>query len=668
MLVQQPTDTRVNSARQPQDGGLNVTSSVKLRRKNRDSSAEAIKKRNRYSGGDFRIGSPARGSQVNATQQPLRGQEVMRKSGDWSYVSFPNSKSPPLTPKMTPKRPLSMLPQTSVSNFPPKTGNLAGNLNQHLHQHQPISLLESKVMASIIHNEATRSQKASPAVTPKLPRQKLNQPQTPKMSSRSRSNLDEDEVMTSSSAEEYTKALRRRMISEVLQKSNHDIWQIQQLPNSTKSSQPKPVAATTQPKQLTSGLTGSKQTASSRMSRPSEVKRSSASSRIDQRRSQSAQGKRSSNGGPPGSSAASNVETSQSSNKNKAVVPNNCRPGLGRRSVTQLELSRRKRPDEDMAPLRQSKWHSQEHLDQMSTTASHLVDESYHPGGSGGGGVGGNFAGGRKELAMRLLSNCQEEEPSLDTTEEDEQPFQRQNMVSLISGLNEEAVLNNGNNNSAGSQLKKGILWQQRDKIFSRWKERFFVLTNDYLQCFKKGSSRITEMGGFIYGLRLSEILEVQLLDKRGYLTICLSLAAKDGKLFLRKPEGIREWYHTLKTSTLTSKERKNMQSTEEFWSRKQFAEGSTNNIEHWLVARQRIGLQYNYVSPPSTWEREDHEPKSLQIEGGGGRRCRTPKSAPNSRPPSTTRSTASRGGPTSRRSSSQHPNRKYILGISFYS
>ena len=76
--------------------------------------------------------------------------------------------------------------------------------------------------------------------------------------------------------------------------------------------------------------------------------------------------------------------------------------------------------------------------------------------------------------------------------------FLQQNMVSLISGLNEEAL------NS--SQLKKGILWQQRDKIFSRWKERFFVLTNDYLQCYKKGTSRITEMGGFIYGLRLSEV------------------------------------------------------------------------------------------------------------------------------------------------------------------
>ena len=59
MLVQQPTE-RMTSPR-PQDG-LGVTSSVKLRRKNRDSSAEATKKRNRYSGGDFRIGSPARGN------------------------------------------------------------------------------------------------------------------------------------------------------------------------------------------------------------------------------------------------------------------------------------------------------------------------------------------------------------------------------------------------------------------------------------------------------------------------------------------------------------------------------------------------------------------------------------------------------------------------------
>ena len=47
--------------------------------------------------------------------------------------------------------------------------------------------------------------------------------------------------------------------------------------------------------------------------------------------------------------------------------------------------------------------------------------------------------------------------------------------------------------------LRKGLLWQQRDKLFSQWKERYFILTTDYLQCFKKGSSRMTEMGEFIF-------------------------------------------------------------------------------------------------------------------------------------------------------------------------
>ena len=49
------------------------------------------------------------------------------------------------------------------------------------------------------------------------------------------------------------------------------------------------------------------------------------------------------------------------------------------------------------------------------------------------------------------------------------------------------------------SSLKKGLLWQQRDKLFSRWKERYFILTKDYFHCFKKATSRITEMGGFIF-------------------------------------------------------------------------------------------------------------------------------------------------------------------------
>ena len=35
------------------------------------------------------------------------------------------------------------------------------------------------------------------------------------------------------------------------------------------------------------------------------------------------------------------------------------------------------------------------------------------------------------------------------------------------------------------------------------------MLTRDYLQCFKKGSSRISEMGGFIFKIRLAEVSRV---------------------------------------------------------------------------------------------------------------------------------------------------------------
>jgi len=45
--------------------------------------------------------------------------------------------------------------------------------------------------------------------------------------------------------------------------------------------------------------------------------------------------------------------------------------------------------------------------------------------------------------------------------------------------------------------------------------------------------------------LKLVDIDTVELLDKRGYLTICMSLL-KEGKIYLRRPEGIRDWYNAL--------------------------------------------------------------------------------------------------------------------------
>jgi len=132
--------------------------------------------------------------------------------------------------------------------------------------------------------------------------------------------------------------------------------------------------------------------------------------------------------------------------------------------------------------------------------------------------------------------------------------------------------------------IKKGLLWQQRDKLFSRWKERYFILTKDLLQCFKKGSSKITEMGEFILKIKLSEVDSIELLDKRGYLTICLILS-REGKVFLRRTEGIREWYDAIKEKMEESKSRKVNRTSAVFCERRQNTEGSS--IEQSLVQRK---------------------------------------------------------------------------------
>ncbi|XP_040565523.1 uncharacterized protein [Lepeophtheirus salmonis] len=137
--------------------------------------------------------------------------------------------------------------------------------------------------------------------------------------------------------------------------------------------------------------------------------------------------------------------------------------------------------------------------------------------------------------------------------------------------------------------LQRGLLWQQRDKFFSRWKERFFILTKDYLNCFRKGSSKLTEMGGFIFKLKLTDIESVDLLDKRGYLTICINIV-KEGKIYLRRPEGIKEWFHSLQNNIFESKRKKR------FWTRRQLSEG----LDSWLVNRgpKLVGSPCDNYSP----------------------------------------------------------------------
>ena len=100
--------------------------------------------------------------------------------------------------------------------------------------------------------------------------------------------------------------------------------------------------------------------------------------------------------------------------------------------------------------------------------------------------------------------------------------------------------------------IRKGTLWHQRDKLFSRWKERFFILTQDYFHCFKKDCSQLSDMGEFLFKLRLVNIEELLLLDKRGYLTISLN-PKNEGRMYFRLQEGIRDWFHNIQVSLLHS-------------------------------------------------------------------------------------------------------------------
>jgi len=114
-----------------------------------------------------------------------------------------------------------------------------------------------------------------------------------------------------------------------------------------------------------------------------------------------------------------------------------------------------------------------------------------------------------------------------------------------------------------------------------RWKERFFLLTKDYLHCFKTELKTSTEMGAFITKVKLSDVEDVCLLTKKGYLTISLS-HVKDGRVFLRRHDGIKEWYSMIKAYVHESRKRRI------FWAGSDGVD--ENSVEAWLMSRQEGG------------------------------------------------------------------------------
>ena len=60
-------------------------------------------------------------------------------------------------------------------------------------------------------------------------------------------------------------------------------------------------------------------------------------------------------------------------------------------------------------------------------------------------------------------------------------------------------------------------------------------------------SKNVLSLLSFILQIKLSEVDEVDILDKRGYLVVAITPSGREGKVYLRKTEGIRDWYQCLK-------------------------------------------------------------------------------------------------------------------------
>nr|XP_016945464.1 uncharacterized protein LOC108021316 isoform X8 [Drosophila suzukii] len=158
--------------------------------------------------------------------------------------------------------------------------------------------------------------------------------------------------------------------------------------------------------------------------------------------------------------------------------------------------------------------------------------------------------------------------------------------------------------------IKRGLLWQQRDRLFSRWKERYFVLTRDYLHCFKRASGsaneRASDMGQFIFKVKLVDVEKVEWLNRRSYSAIGL-LLGREGRVLLRCDDGLEDWFELLEECTMTSKERRRAL---------KIAQGPRSRaslaapVSHASLQFQHFGLGGTYSSALDDW---------LMTNGTGG-------------------------------------------------
>ncbi|XP_066251135.1 uncharacterized protein [Euwallacea similis] len=175
----------------------------------------------------------------------------------------------------------------------------------------------------------------------------------------------------------------------------------------------------------------------------------------------------------------------------------------------------------------------------------------------------------------------------------------------IRSGYTQSLLSTSNYGKDSTHAIKRGLLWQQRDKLFSRWKERYFILTRDYLHCFRRasGADRISEMGQFLFKVKLVDVDKVEWENKKTYSTVAL-VVGRDGKIYLRAPDGLEDWFELLEECMLTSKERrKALRNIHD--GRPRNNNNLTASLDEWLAARQKSPMRRLLTEVTSTPKQE---------------------------------------------------------------
>lgn len=94
-------------------------------------------------------------------------------------------------------------------------------------------------------------------------------------------------------------------------------------------------------------------------------------------------------------------------------------------------------------------------------------------------------------------------------------------------------------------------------------------------------------MGQFLFKIKLVDVEKVEWVNKKTYSTVILELG-RDGKILLRAPDGLEDWFELLEECTLTSKERRRALRVSHDIRKKDNNNSINSSLEEWLASRQK--------------------------------------------------------------------------------